>query len=101
MPVVLPSSGRESPMVSRISKAALVVLAALVFSGAAQSVSAQSWAVTPYLGYFLPTGSVFGEDDFGEDVSQQSAVMFGGRLARMFNSSWGAEFSVGYASSGL
>jgi hypothetical protein len=88
-------------MASRISKALFLSVVLLAGLGAVNSASAQSWAVTPYLGYFLPTGSVLGEDDFGEDVSQQSTLMFGGRLARMFNSSWGAEFSIGYAGSGL
>jgi hypothetical protein len=88
-------------MVSRISKAALVVLAALVFSGAAQSVSAQSWAVTPFIGYYAPLSTIIGEEDIGADISHEKTIAFGGRLTRMLNSSWGVEASIGYSSSGL
>lgn len=88
-------------MASRFSKATLAVLAALAFSGAAQSAAAQSWAVTPWVGYYLPTADIIGTDVVADEVSQQSALAFGGRVSRMFNSNWGAEFSLGYAASGI
>ena len=89
-------------MVSRFGKAFALALALLALGGAGREATAQSWAVTAYLGYYFPLGDVFSEEDVGENVAQQSTVAFGGRLSRMFSGNHlGVEFSLGYAGSGL
>ncbi len=88
-------------MASRISKVLSLVLALLAVTGTARTAAAQSWAITPFIGYFLPTADIIGDDVVSDPISQQSTVMFGGRVARMFNANWGAEFSLGYAGSGV
>jgi hypothetical protein len=89
-------------MVSRFGKTFALALALIALAGGARDAAAQSWAVTAYLGYYYPLGDVLSEADVGENVSQQSTVAFGGRIARMFSANkLGVEFSLGYAGSGL
>lgn len=88
-------------MVSRFGKALALALVLVALSGAMGRAAAQSWAINPFIGMYLPMGPITDEEEFGIEIEQQSTVMFGGRLLYRMQGSLGIEGEVGYASSSL
>lgn len=88
-------------MASRISKVAGFAFTLAALTGAAERAEAQGFAVTPFLGAYLPLGNVASADDFGVDVKQNAGLAFGGRLTYMMQGNWGIEGEVAYAGSKL
>lgn len=88
-------------MKSRSGTALIAASFALALAAIARPAAAQSWGMAAYAGYFLPTGDILAAPDVADPISQQDAMVIGGRVSMIFNGTWGAEFSLGYAGSGV
>lgn len=88
-------------MVSRFGKTLALALVLVALSGAMGRAAAQSWAITPFVGMYLPTGPITDEEEFGIEIEQATTVVFGGRLLYRMQGNLGIEGEVGYASSDL
>lgn len=88
----------------------MAIVTAVLFAASlgAAPARAQSWSVTPYLGYYLPTGDLLsGSATFPDfpgisaDITAEggSGLGFGGMIGRYQPSGLGFEFGIGYFSS--
>ena len=88
-------------MVSRFGKTLALTLVLVALSGAMGRAAAQGFAITPFIGMYLPMGPITDEEEFGVEIEQKSTVVFGGRLLYRMQGNLGIEGEVGYASSEL
>lgn len=92
-------------MTSRLGRSVTAVLALAALAGTPATAEGQEWSITPFVGYYLPTGDLIsGSNTFpdfpgftGEVTAEnKGGIGFGGLLGYTLPSGLGFEAGVGY-----